>query len=158
MQMPKTEQNAAEVLAWRRDLLIRDLPRMTAPAFMDAMAALVDDYFQTSFATSAVGPRMDMTRNPYAIIALGGYGRGAQCVQSDVDLLILFEKRVPKEAEGLVQEIVYPLWDVGLDVGHATRSLKECHSLAGRHFDILTPLLDARFVCGMSRLYTALTQ
>lgn len=158
MQMPKTEQNAAEVLAWRRDLLIRDLPRMTAPAFMDAMAALVDDYFQTSFATSAVGPRMDMTRNPYAIIALGGYGRGAQCVQSDVDLLILFEKRVPKEAEGLVQEIVYPLWDVGLDVGHATRSLKECHSLAGRHFDILTPLLDARFVCGMSRLYTALTR
>jgi [protein-PII] uridylyltransferase len=156
--MPKTEQNAATVLSGGRDRLIRDLPGMTAGAFMNAMTELVDEYFRTSFATSAIGPRMDMTRNPYAIIALGGYGRSTQCVHSDVDLLILFEKRVPEDAEGLIQEIVYPLWDIGLDVGHATRSLKECLSLAGKDFEILTPLLDARFVCGMSRLYSALMQ
>ena len=154
--MPNSKQYAAQILVEGRNRLIRDLPRTTAPAFMHAMAGLVDEYFRTSFETSDIGPRMNMTRNPYAIIALGGYGRNDQCVHSDVDLLILFEKRVPAAAEGLIQEIVYPLWDIGLDVGHATRSLKECLSLAGKDFEILTPLLDARFVCGMSRLYTTL--
>ena len=46
-----------------------------------------------------VGPRMDISKNPYAIIALGGYGREEQCIHSDVDLLFLFKKRVPAEAE-----------------------------------------------------------
>ena len=156
--MPKLKLNAAEILKRGRKRLIRELPKTPAMAFMDSMAGLVDEYFRTSFETSAIGPRMDMARNPYAIIALGGYGRNDQCVHSDVDLLILFEKRVPEAAEGLIREIVYPLWDIGLDVGHATRSLKECLSLAGKDFEILTPLLDARFVCGMSRLYTTLTQ
>ena len=156
--MTKTKQNAAEILKRGRKRLIRELPKTAAMVFMDNMAGLVDEYFRTSFETSAIGPRMDIARNPYAIIALGGYGRNDQCVHSDVDLLILFEKRVPDAAEGLIREIVYPLWDIGLDVGHATRSLKECLSLAGKDFEILTPLLDARFVCGMSRLYTTLTQ
>ena len=156
--MPKPKQNAAEVLEKGRNRLIRELSRTEAPTFMHAMAGLVDEYFRTSFETSDIGPRMNITRNPYAIIALGGYGRNDQCVHSDVDLLILFEKRVPDAAEGLIREIVYPLWDIGLDVGHATRSLKECLSLAGKDYEILTPLLDARFVCGMSRLYTSLTQ
>jgi len=156
--MPNLQQNAAEILKQGRHRLIRELPNSSAMQFMDNMAGLVDEYFRTSFETSAIGPRMDMARNPYAIIALGGYGRNDQCVHSDVDLLILFEKRVPDTAEGLIREIVYPLWDIGLDVGHATRSLKECLSLAGKDFEILTPLLDARFVCGMSRLYTSLTQ
>jgi [protein-PII] uridylyltransferase len=158
MTMPKTKQNAAEMLNRGRNRLMRDLPKTSAMVFMDTMAGLVDEYFRTSFETSAIGPRMDIARNPYAIIALGGYGRNDQCVHSDVDLLILFEKRVPETAEGLIREIVYPLWDIGLDVGHATRSLKECLSLANKDFEILTPLLDARFVCGMSRLYTTLTQ
>jgi [protein-PII] uridylyltransferase len=156
--MSHTKQNAAEMLNRGRKRLIRELPKHTAMDFMHHMAGLVDEYFRTSFETSAIGPRMDIARNPYAIIALGGYGRNDQCVHSDVDLLILFEKRLPDKAEGLIREIIYPLWDIGLDVGHATRSLKECLSLAGKDFEILTPLLDARFVCGMSRLYTALTQ
>ncbi|MBW2556115.1 MAG: hypothetical protein JRE07_04280, partial [Deltaproteobacteria bacterium] len=39
-----------------------------------------------------VGPKMGMEKNPYAIIALGGYGRSEQHIHSDVDLLFLFEK------------------------------------------------------------------
>ena len=104
---------------------------------------MLDDYFRQAFETSMVGPRMDISKNPYAIIALGGYGRQEQCIHSDVDLLFLFKKRVPDQAENLIREIVYPLWDIGLDVGYATRSLKECLQLCGRDFDILTPILDA---------------
>ena len=101
---------------------------------------------------------MDISKNPYAIIAQGGYGREEQCIHSDVDLLFLFKKKVPAEAEGLIQEMVYPLWDIGLDVGYATRSVKESISLASRDFEILTPMLDARFICGWSLIFSELME
>ncbi len=156
--MPKTSTSAAEELHRHRNRLLGAFPKGKVPDFMLQHSRLLDEYFRNSFETSLIGPRMDITRNPYVIIAQGGYGRDDQCVHSDVDLLILFEKRVPEKAEALIREIVYPLWDLGLEVGHATRSLKECLSLAAKDFEILTPLLDARFVCGMSRLYSTLMQ
>ena len=58
----------------------------------------------------------------------------------------------------MVQEMVYPLWDLGLDVGHATRSIQECITMAGDNIEVLTALLDARFVCGQSLLYSQLTE
>jgi len=128
------------------------------PDYLKQHARILDDYFRKAFETSRIGPSMEFNKNPYAIIALGGYGREEQCVHSDVDLLFLFNKRVPDEAASLIQEIVYPLWDIGLDVGFATRALKDCLMLAGEDFDILTPILDARFICGWSQLYSDLTQ
>ena len=126
------------------------------PDFLRQHTRILDDYFRQAFESSMVGPRMDISKNPYAIVALGGYGREEQCIHSDVDLLFLFKKKVPPEAEDLIQEMVYPLWDIGLDVGYATRSLKECIVLASRDFEILTPILDARFICGWSLLYSDL--
>ena len=124
--------------------------------FQSQHTQILDAYFIDAFETSGVGPRMNISKNPYAIIALGGYGRAEQCIHSDVDLLFLFKKRVPDQAENLIREIVYPLWDIGLDVGYATRSLKECITLSATDFEILTPLLDARFICGWSHIYSDL--
>jgi [protein-PII] uridylyltransferase len=127
-------------------------------SFLESYTRILDDYFRESFETSTVGPRMTMSENPYAIIALGGYGRQEQCIHSDVDLLFLFKKSIPEEAEELVREIIYPLWDIGLDIGYATRSLQECVNLAVKDFEVLIPLFDARFVCGMSFLYSELLE
>ncbi len=129
-----------------------------APDFLKQHSLLLDDYFRESFEMSMVGPRMGINKNPYAIIAMGGYGRQEQCIHSDVDLLFLFKKGVPGEAEELIREVIYPLWDIGLEVGYATRSIKECVALSAKDFDILTPILDARFVCGMSLLYSDLME
>jgi [protein-PII] uridylyltransferase len=126
------------------------------PDFLQQHARILDDYFRQAFETSMVGPRMDIGKNPYTIIALGGYGREEQCIHSDVDLLFLFKKTVPAQAEKLIQEIVYPLWDIGLDVGYATRSLKECLALASKDFEVFIPILDARFICGWSLIYSEL--
>ena len=139
-----------------RAALIDDLLAGKAPRFLDDNAHLIDDYFRQSYEKSVVGPKMDIAKNPYAVIALGGYGRAEQCVYSDVDLLFLFEKKVPRAAEDLVREIIYPLWDMGLDVGHATRSIKECITMARKDFEVLTSILDARFICGMSPLFMKL--
>ncbi|MDJ0784313.1 MAG: [protein-PII] uridylyltransferase [Desulfosarcinaceae bacterium] len=149
---------ASERLATRRESLIQDLLPTAPMEFNEGLARLIDDYFIESFEQSQVGQSMSLSRQPYALIALGGYGRSEQSLFSDVDLLFLFKKRVPKAAESLVGEIVYPLWDLGLEVGHATRSIRETIKLAGSDMEVLTALLDARFICGYSPLYTALME
>ncbi len=130
--------------------------RRKQPDFMKQHSRALDDYFEQAFERSMIGPRMEINKNPYAIIALGGYGREEQSLHSDVDLLFLFSRRIPTEAENLIREMIYPLWDIGMDVGYATRSLKECLTLAAKDLNVLTPILDARFICGMSMLYSEL--
>ncbi len=146
------------VLQERKDGLIARFLKGDEPHFLERHAEILDDYFRETFAGSSVGPRMRVERSPYAIIALGGYGRKEQCLHSDVDVLLLFKKKIPDEAKDLVQEIFYPLWDIGLQVAHATRSLKECSALASQDFEVLTSLLDARFLCGISSLYSDLRE
>jgi [protein-PII] uridylyltransferase len=156
--MNNVHQQAAGELQQKTQALIARFLKGKEPDFLKQHARLLDDYFRQAFETSMVGPRMDIGKNPYAIIALGGYGREEQCIHSDVDLLFVFKKKVPKEAENLIQEIIYPLWDIGLDVGYATRSLKDCLTLAGKDYEVLTPMLDARFVCGWSLIYANLLE
>jgi [protein-PII] uridylyltransferase len=119
-------------------------------------AMMLDQYFQSCFESSVAGPEMDFIKNPYAIVALGGYGRSEQCVHSDVDLLFVFQKRVPASAEALIREMVYPMWDLKLEVGYATRSIDECVVMARDDYEILTSILDARFICGISSVFSKL--
>ncbi len=126
--------------------------------FQTEYTRLLDEYFCQSFEQSMVGPTMGIARNPYAVIAIGGYGRQEQCLHSDVDILFLFKKRIPDEAEGLIREMIFPLWDIGIDIGHATRSLSECLNLAAKDYEVLTSLLDARFICGMSPIYSEMME
>jgi len=149
---------ASERLREKTESLISGFLKGKEPDFIKKHARILDDYFRQCFENSMVGPRMAINKNLYAVIALGGYGREEQCIHSDVDLLFLFEKKVPEETEELVREIIYPLWDMGFDVGYATRSIKECVSLALEEVEVLTSLLDARFICGMSPLYSTLME
>lgn len=149
-------ESASEKLQKKKKHLILDFISGKERSFLERHSRILNDYFVEKFKSSIVDPEIDIAKNPYAIIALGGYGREEQCIHSDVDLLFLFEKNVPDEADDIIQEIVYPLWDIGLDVGHSTRSLKECVSLSGEDFVILNSVLDARFICGMSILYSEL--
>ncbi|MGD8958269.1 MAG: [protein-PII] uridylyltransferase [Desulfobacteraceae bacterium] len=148
----------AALLAQSRGELLARFLEGRAPDFLREHARLLDDYLRECFARSRIGPRMGIDKKPYAIVALGGYGRQEQCACSDVDLLLLFSKKVPTEAEVLIREIVYPLWDMGIEVGHATRSLKECIGLALNDYEVLTSLLDARFICGVSLLYSEMME
>lgn len=152
------KESPIRVLQQKREQLIAHFLKGKELHFLEQHADILDDYFRESFAGSIIGPRMRMDKKPYAIIALGGYGRREQYLHSDIDILLLFKKKIPDEAKDLVQEIFYPLWDVGFDIGHATRPLKECISLASKDFEILTSLLDARFICGISSLYSDLME
>jgi [protein-PII] uridylyltransferase len=144
------------VLQTKKNELIDHFLEGKAPDFPERHAEILDDYFRDSYTKSAVGPHIRVNKNPYAFIALGGYGRKEQCIHSDVDLLLLFKRKIPEEAKGLIQEVFYPLWDAGLDVSYAIRSVKECSALASQDFEVLTSLIDARFLCGISSPYSDL--
>ncbi|MBN2063050.1 MAG: [protein-PII] uridylyltransferase [Deltaproteobacteria bacterium] len=141
-----------------RENLLKKIGRLSACDFLQKGTVLIDEYFKNSYAQSGVGLEMDIRRNPFAFVALGGYGRAEQCVHSDIDILFLFEKKVPAEAEALVREIIYPFWDVKIEVGHSTRSIKECVDMAKNDYEILTSLLDGRYICGISPLYNRLME
>ena len=156
--MKSNPDHIQKVLQKKRRQLIKRFSEIGARAFLMQHSLIIDEYFQQSFEASMVGPGIGIDKNPYTFIALGGYGREEQCVHSDIDLLFLFENKIPATADNLIQEIIYPLWDIGLNVGYAARSFKECLQLAAKDYEILTPLLDARFICGISSLYSELIQ
>ncbi len=88
-----------------------------------------------------------------SIAATGGYGRGTLAPFSDVDLLFLTSSAPAPHTFQVVEYILYFLWDLGLKVGHATRSVEECLAAAERDMTIRTALLDARLLAGNTALF-----
>ncbi len=89
-------------------------------------------------------------RSGAAVVAIGGYGRREQCIWSDVDVMLLHDGR---DTEPLIKAALYPLWDAGLKVGHAVRTIEENRLHAAEDFESLTSLLSARLVAGDETLF-----
>ncbi|HJQ72551.1 MAG TPA: nucleotidyltransferase domain-containing protein, partial [Actinomycetota bacterium] len=86
-----------------------------------------------------------------AVAAVGGYGRGLLLPRSDIDLLLLHDDSDPDTVARLADALLYPLWNDGLDVGHAVRTPQECEAAAGR-LDVGAAMLDIRFLAGEENL------
>jgi [protein-PII] uridylyltransferase len=105
--------------------------------------------------------RLYPSRNPseaerMAVIATGGYGRGLLAPGSDIDLLFLLPYKQTAWGEQVAETILYCLWDMGLKVGHATRSVDECIRQARADLTIRTAVLEARYLLGDRQLYDQL--
>jgi [protein-PII] uridylyltransferase len=83
-----------------------------------------------------------------SIVATGGYGRGELAPFSDVDLLFLRPYKQTAWGESVIEFILHMLWDLGLKVGHAARSVPECSRLSKQDVTIRTALLEARYLWG----------
>jgi [protein-PII] uridylyltransferase len=91
-----------------------------------------------------------------SVVAYGGYGRGELAPKSDVDLLFVLPYKKTPRSEQMVEHMLYTLWDLGLKVGHATRSVDDCIRQAKADMTIRTGLLEARFVWGEQALFREL--
>jgi [protein-PII] uridylyltransferase len=91
-----------------------------------------------------------------ALVAVGGYGRATLAPGSDIDLLFVLPYKQTPLGEQLAEYILYMLWDLGLTVGHATRSIDECVRLSKADTTICTAILDMRYLYGDSELYKEL--
>jgi [protein-PII] uridylyltransferase len=91
-----------------------------------------------------------------AVVATGGYGRGLMAPESDIDLLFILPYKQTAWGEQVAEAILYCLWDMGLKVGHATRSVDESIRQARGDMTIRTAILEMRFLTGDRPLYDEL--
>jgi [protein-PII] uridylyltransferase len=113
------------------------------------LAALTDGLVGAIHAyTVAMVPPAPGAEPPFALIATGGYGRGVLAPYSDIDLLFLSDGTLGPSGRRAVEFMLYLLWDLGLKVGHATRTVGECVEDAKGDVTIQTALLDARYLAG----------
>jgi [protein-PII] uridylyltransferase len=120
-----------------------------------AHAAFMDDFLRLLFelADREAGAS-GLERSPLVLVALGGYGRGELHPSSDLDLMLIHVGEVTPYVRRMAQEILYTLWDLGLRVGHACRSVADCLALARTDLPSRTSMQAARVLAGDRALYT----
>jgi [protein-PII] uridylyltransferase len=113
-------------------------------------AELVDRAVRRSFERAGAPPNATLA-------AAGGYGRGQLLPRSDIDLLILHDGSSPDAVARLADDLLYPLWDAGFEVGHAVRTPDECEEACER-LDAGAAMLDLRRLAGDEGLATAVRE
>ncbi len=139
-------QYAAALRALRESLA----ERFWAGEAARELAACQCEY--TDYILRHLWPRI-MDDERAALVAVGGYGRGELHPASDVDILILVEREDDEQVNQAIESLLMLLWDIGLEVGHAVRTPAECQAQARDDVTVMTNLLEARPLCGNSRLY-----
>lgn len=128
-----------------------------------ARAAMIDVVIENlflaalNFYTSGHGP----IPCKMAVVATGGYGRRELNPHSDIDIMFLYPdnasgKKLEKFQAVLAEEILYPLWDLGLKLGHASRNSKEAIAEAKKEIQSKNAILESRMICGSESLYKKL--
>jgi len=116
-------------------------------------AGLVDELLTRAWALHQ--PLLDPKIN-VALVAVGGYGRGELYPHSDIDLLLLLERDAHERLRPFAEAFLQFLWDIGLEVGHSTRSLKNCVTEAKKDITVATNLMEARLLLGDPALFTSM--
>jgi len=97
------------------------------------------------------------TDQGFALIALGGFGRGSLFPFSDIDLLFLHESHATEETlKDAVRRFSQEIWDLGLKLSPATRTLTECDRFDPDNVEFTLALLDCRFLAGDRELFSRL--
>lgn len=113
---------------------------------------LVDEFIIDSFIQGG----LEAAEGKVALLALGGYGRRELFPFSDIDLMILYHEDFEEQVGGVVDAILYPLWDTGLEVGHGVRTIARSMQQAEEDFFFRVAMLDARLIHGSRPLFDEL--
>jgi [protein-PII] uridylyltransferase len=92
----------------------------------------------------------------WALVAVGGYGRGELHPASDVDILLLVPGAPDTRGGAAIEALVTFLWDIGLEVGHSVRTVAECREECVGDVSVMTTLLEARLLAGNAELLAAM--
>ena len=131
-----------------RDHFVQEC-RADVPGLLGARtySSCVHDALSSAFSEDSV------PREGWALVAVGGFGRGELSFASDLDLLFLYKKRLPAFLPELIHDLVYGLWDGAFEVGHATASVSAIRNMVHNDFTILTNYLEARFIAGDAEFF-----
>ncbi|MGO9476638.1 MAG: [protein-PII] uridylyltransferase [Limisphaerales bacterium] len=126
----------------------------------EARAAILDALLRHLWveAKSSLSPQAQKEFPPLALVAIGGYGRAELNPHSDIDFMFLHDGQIAANRplpylSKLIDGVLYPLWDVGLKVGHAVRSIEDCVKVANTDMQSKTSLIEARLIIGSEVLF-----
>src|SRR4051812_47628749 len=94
-------------------------------AWCTARAALVDRWLAEIFGAALA----DAPERGVAVVAVGGYGRAELAPGSDIDVMLVHDKR--RDAADIAERVWYPVWDVGAHLGHSVCTVREAIEIAG---------------------------
>jgi len=110
-------------------------------------AQVVDEILQHAWSRF-----FDVTNNDIALVAVGGYGRGELHPLSDIDIQILIRKDATPFHDEIVGFTTF-MWDIGLEVGHSVRTIKDCIREAKQDITVATNILESRLLTGPEDLF-----
>ena len=93
-----------------------------------------------------------------ALVAVGGYGRGELHPCSDVDVMLLLPESLAEDYEESLSAFVTSLWDIGLEIGHSVRTVKQCFEEAKADLTIATTLMESRLLAGPETLFVTMQE
>ncbi len=155
---PPAVPDGQEVGRWVREYLdavrahvealhAEDGPASTVNAtHSDLLDALLRRLFE--FADDEAAKSGSERERRMAMVAVGGYARREMALHSDIDLLFLHPRRLTDSVRRISERVQLWLWDAGLTVGSAVRTVNDTRKLAAQDATVRTSVLDARLLCG----------
>jgi [protein-PII] uridylyltransferase len=135
------------------ELKDRFLAEEPVELLVHARAALIDTVLrQAWFEHLGNGDRH------WALVAVGGYGRGELHPCSDIDILLLVGAPPDEAKRSQVERLITFLWDIGLEVGHSVRTVVECVQESAADVSVMTTLLEARLLHGDAALLETMNE
>jgi [protein-PII] uridylyltransferase len=121
---------------------------------VQAHARLIDELVRTLLRLTVDEARAGgLAPAAFVVVALGGYGRSELHPSSDIDLMVVHDGELSPYVQRITQELLYTLWDLGLQIGHSLRSLEDCVAMAGTDLPSRTSMQEARFLVGDRALF-----
>ncbi len=128
-----------------------------------ARATILDELLRHLWASAcaSLSPQAQKEFPAIVLVAIGGYGRAELNPHSDIDFMFLHNGQVAvgrplPHLSRLIDGVLYPLWDTGLKVGHAVRSIDDCVKIANEDMQSKTSLIEARLIVGSEALFNKL--
>ena len=148
LQKALTEQAKETLQSAREVIKTQFLEHNDGALYVGAHALIMDHVIQSIFEKVTTTLPREKSSPILTLMATGGYGRGELSPKSDIDLLFLTSVQVDKSVSAMIETMLYVLWDLGLTVGHATRSFRQQMKSAQEDITIRTAFLEARFLAG----------
>lgn len=94
-----------------------------------------------------------------ALACTGSLARREAGPLSDLDLVVLHDKSVkPAAVHALAEQLWYPIWDSGVALDHAVRSVAECREVANADLSVAGAMLDLSPIVGDEKLIAQATK
>jgi len=113
-----------------------------------AFSSSVDGLIGALYCAAEAATRPMSGGGRLALVAVGGYGRGAVALHGDADVLLLCDDPSAERVSVLSEALLYPLWNMGFDISHVVRSVDDTVKLARDDVRTATTLLDLRRITG----------